>query len=81
MRRSFTLRHANVFIQQRDVSFVGWRLIFTPMGKRLNKKVLKREDKTKFPIEPGPPRDKSNSCYQTECCVGKFDCQEQRVQE
>jgi hypothetical protein len=79
-RCSFTLRYANVFIQQRDFSFVGWRLIFTPVGKWLNNKVLKRQEKTKFPIEPGPPRDKSNSYDYTECCIGKVDCQEQKVQ-
>jgi len=55
-RGSCTLRCATVFIQQRDFSFVGWRIIFTPVDKWL-RKVLKRQEKTKFPIEPGPPRD------------------------
>jgi hypothetical protein len=58
----------------------GWRIIFTPVDKRLNRKVLKRHEKTKFPIEPGPPRDKPNSCDHTEGCVGKVECQEQKVQ-
>ena len=60
-RGSFTLRCATVFIRQRDFSFVGWRIIFTPVNKWLNRKVLKRQEKTKFPIDPGPPRDKPNS--------------------
>jgi hypothetical protein len=59
--------------------FVGWRLIFTPVGKWLNRRVLKRQEKTKFPIQPGPPRDKSNSCDQTVYYVGKVECQEQKV--
>ena len=75
----FTLRCVTVFIQQRDFSFVGWWIIFTPVDKWLNRKVLKREEKTKFPTEPGPPPDKPNSCDQTEGCVGKVQCQEQKV--
>jgi hypothetical protein len=76
-RGSFILRCATVFIQQHDFSFVGWRIIFTPVDKWLNRKVLKREEQTKFPIEPGPPRDKPNSCDKIEGCVGKVECQEQ----
>ena len=76
-RGSFTLRCATVFTQQRYFSFVGWRIIFTPVDKWLNRQMLKREEKTKFPIEPGPSRDKPNSCDQTEGCVGKVECQEQ----
>ena len=80
-RGSFTLRCATVFIRQRDFSFVGWRIIFTPVNKWLNRKVLKRQEKTKFPIDPGPPRDKPNSCDQTEGCVGKAECPEQKLQD
>jgi hypothetical protein len=79
-RGSFTLPCATVFIQQRDFSFVGWQIIFIPVDKWLNRKVLKRQEKTEFPIEPGPPRDKPNTCNQTEGCVGKVKCQEQKVQ-
>jgi hypothetical protein len=58
-RGSFTLRCAFFFFQKRDFSFVGWRIIFTPTDKWLNRKVLKREEKTKFPIGPGPSCDKT----------------------
>jgi len=59
---------------------VGWQIIFIPVDKWLSRNVLKRQEKTEFPIQSGPPRDKPNTCNQTEGCGGKVKCQEQEVQ-
>jgi hypothetical protein len=41
---------------------------------------VKTTTENEVPIEPGRPRDKPNSCDQTEGSVGKVDCQDQKLQ-